>query len=325
MHPNLFAAPWLWVAFFICLGGCEDYLECPPANPIQTGQLPSLLSQTGLYADIEQETLADGVMEFEPAFKLWTDGADKRRWIYLPPDTQIDTSDVDSWEFPVGTKVWKEFARDGVRIETRIMERIGQGDGDWAMVSYVWDGNDAKASIRGVFDAHGTSHNVPGAGECAGCHSGRKSHVLGFSAIQLAGPDGDGPLLAQLVADGRFSDPLPQTMGVPGNDVERAALGYLHANCSHCHNNERPNIAGCFIPDNNLEFHLTASPPQDVTGTAAYRSALDNAITPGQPDNSQLIRLVSGRGVLNQMPPLGTEMVDEVGVQLLREWVEGME
>ena len=44
------------------------------------------------------------------------DRAAKRRWIQLPEGATIDTSDMDYWQFPVGTKLWKEFVRDGVRV-----------------------------------------------------------------------------------------------------------------------------------------------------------------------------------------------------------------
>lgn len=59
---------------------------------------PATLAGTGLFADA-----AAGVFPFEPQYPLWTDGARKRRWIALPPGTAIDASDVDHWQFPVGT------------------------------------------------------------------------------------------------------------------------------------------------------------------------------------------------------------------------------
>ncbi len=85
-----------------------------------------LLSQMGLYSDIPAQELAQGVIPFEPAHVLWADGADKRRFLKLPPGTQIDTSDMDHWQFPVGTKVFKEFALNGQRLETRMIERAAK-------------------------------------------------------------------------------------------------------------------------------------------------------------------------------------------------------
>ncbi len=72
---------------------------------------PSTLACTGLYADIVTKTLAPGVRFYAPAVPLWSDAAQKGRWIQLPAGTQIDASDPNEWTFPVGTKVWKEFSK----------------------------------------------------------------------------------------------------------------------------------------------------------------------------------------------------------------------
>ena len=88
--------------------------------------LPERLSQTGLYADIAAKQIAPGVLSFSPQYPLWSDGARKQRWIALPPGTSVDASDSDAWVFPVGTRLWKEFAFDR-RIETRFLELTAAG------------------------------------------------------------------------------------------------------------------------------------------------------------------------------------------------------
>ena len=45
----------------------------------------------------------------------------------VPEGEQIDTSDMNEWRFPAGTKLFKEL-RDGVRVETRLMLKTGAGD-----------------------------------------------------------------------------------------------------------------------------------------------------------------------------------------------------
>src|SRR5690349_12344978 len=77
----------------------------PDAGEPITG--PTNLSETGLYADFPSRTLAAGVIRYSPRFELWSDGADKARFLLLPAGTTIDTSDMDNWVFPVGTKAWK--------------------------------------------------------------------------------------------------------------------------------------------------------------------------------------------------------------------------
>src|SRR5690606_29357474 len=141
--------------------------------------------------------LASGVEPFEPRFPLWTDGAAKRRWIALPPGTTIDTSDPDRWVFPPGTRLWKEFTRDDVRVETRLLER--RPDGSWRVVAYQWkdEQTDAEARPDVVQNASTADHDIPSRDDCRSCHSQSPTRVLGFGALQLA-HDGEGLTLPQL-------------------------------------------------------------------------------------------------------------------------------
>lgn len=306
--------------------GCQPYRKCDAVDESAVAHLPERLSQTGLYVPDGRETAAPDVRSFRPRFELWSDGASKRRYIWLPPGARIDTSEPDSWQFPVGTKLWKEFTRDGVRVETRLLQRLPHG---WTGVAYLWqrDGSDAFAAPYGAIDALGTAHDVPAANECDACHGGRRSHVLGFSAVQLAGQsEADSLTLDEL---GRL-ELISQVPGVaprvPGNDTEQAALGYLHANCSHCHNAARPNRPGsrCFDPENDLDFLLRADERPTVAETSTYRTATVDVIEPGHPNDSSLLELVSQRSRFTQMPPLASELVDEDAVALLRRWIEAM-
>jgi hypothetical protein len=233
---------------------------------------------------------------------------------------------MDSWQFPVGTKLWKEFTRDNVRVETRLLQRL---QGGWIGLAYLWqgDGSDATAAPYGAIDALGTPHDVPASNECDGCHAGRSSHVLGFSAVQLARQtEPDSLNLEELIRLQLVSRPPLATPRVPGNETEQAALGYLHANCSHCHNASRPNRAGsrCFDPENDIDFSLRAEAGPNVSDTNAYRTASHAGIEPGQPNGSPLIELMGQRSRFNQMPPLGTELVDATAVAVLSRWIEEM-
>jgi hypothetical protein len=307
------------------LVGCQPYRACDPVNESALGELPTRLSLTGLYASDGPGDIAPEVRSFRPRFELWSDGATKQRWIRLPPGTRIDTSDMDSWQFPVGTKVWKEFTRDGVRVETRLLERRPDR---WLGLSYIWDadGSDAIAAPYGAIDARGTPHDVPASNECDACHAGRSSHVLGFSAVQLAHEVEDDSLnLDELVRLDLVTQAPSAPPEVPGDETEQAALGYLHANCSHCHHQARPKQSGarCFDPENKVDFLLRAE-DRSVSETNTYRTAIGECIEPGRPGASKLVDLVGRRSRFRQMPPLATEVVDEAAVALLRRWIEGL-
>jgi hypothetical protein len=321
-----------WPLLLVVLAalGCDPrYWVCAPADRGRLALLPSRLSQTGLYSDLRADQPAPGVWPYRPRFALWSDGAEKRRWIWLPPGTSIDTSRMDSWVFPEGTRLWKEFTRAGVRVETRLLAKVGPRDEDWIGLAYLWnaDGSDALAAPEGAEDARGTPHDVPASAECMGCHGGRRSRVLGFSALQLPGSGAAGELdLAGAARAGLLSAPPLHELEPPGDDTERAALGYLHANCSHCHNQDRPPSQGgrCFDPKNGLDFFLSADHLATTAETATYRTVIGKAITPGNPDDSKVVDLISHRGFFRQMPPLATEEVDHAAVALVRRWIAGM-
>lgn len=315
--------------FTLGLGGCTRYWECDPPDAARLQQLPEKLSQTGLFSGVG-DALGAGVREFEPRFALWSDGAEKRRFIRLPAGERIDTSDMDNWSFPVGTQLWKEFSLGGRRLETRLLRKVGSGIEDWATQAYVWqaDGSDAVATPRGSSNVLGSEHDVPAAGECLACHGGRKSFVLGFSAVQLGYAAEAGRLdLEALVREGLVTRvPESPRIALPGDATAQAALGYVHANCGHCHNQDRPPAAAsrCYDPDNGLDFWLRTGQLGAVSDTPTYRSGRGPAFEPGAPDDSRMIELMSSRGFLKQMPPLGTEHVDPSGLGHVREWIASL-
>ncbi|HRQ63555.1 MAG TPA: hypothetical protein PKZ76_01595 [Xanthomonadaceae bacterium] len=96
---------------------------------------PTWLHDTGLYAAPGTNLLRAEVVSFSPQYPLWSDGARKRRWIALPPGAAIDASQPAAWEFPAGTRLWKEFSVRGRRVETRLIERLA--DGAWRFAAYA--------------------------------------------------------------------------------------------------------------------------------------------------------------------------------------------
>jgi len=308
--------------------GCASYRRCSAPPSGQQAELPPLLSQTGLFSAAAADPANADTQPYAPAFALWSDGASKQRWIQLPAGSRIDTSNMDDWSFPVGTKFWKEFSRGGRRIETRLLVRVGPAANDWAGAAYLWDTDqrDARLAPEGRRDADGAGHDVPSAADCNGCHGGRRSHVLGFSAQQLAQP-GVPLSLDALARRGWLTHAPEHPPSIPGNDSERAALGYLHANCGHCHNRQRPARGDgprCYDPERSIDFWLPLNPEGAAAEMPAVKTTVPRYVTPGDPDDSRLMSLVSRRGARLHMPPLGSQQVDPDGVARLRAWIEGL-
>ena len=281
------------------------------APAIEIGEPPATLAETGL-----------GILRvrsFAPAYPLWTDGAAKRRWIHVPPGTAIDASDPDAWQFPVGTRLWKEFAFAGAPTETRYMVRTADG---WRYATYVWnpDGTATRAPAAGapsVELAPGVRHQVPGDHDCKACHEGGPTPVLGFAAVQLAAELPD--LVAAGVVRGLPAELVEDPPRIAGTPLERAALGYLHGNCGGCHRADGP------LASLGMVLAQPARGDDPVARTAIGRPSRFRApglrIAPGDPDASVLLTRMRARTPVAQMPPLGTRLVDDEATQLVADWI----
>jgi hypothetical protein len=333
-------------------GRCERFLRAcaaalglscaSPADPASAAPPDyTALAETGLYSSSRELGVSARARAFAPAFALWSDGATKSRWIELPEGERIDTRDMDHWLFPVGTRAWKEFALDGVRLETRLIERWGPGASDYFMGAFVWNAEQTQAWLApdGAEDVLGTEHDVPARDRCPACHDGDVGRILGFSAFQLRAA----ALVPELAEAGFASldissaegwlDELPPPPPAPASDATAtAALGYLHANCGHCHNPR-----GTAWPDTQMLLRLElddslderSGPYQSVVSQRLQyvrdqRGEITLRVDPGHPESSGLVARMAVRGPKVQMPPLATEQVDAAGVELMRDWIAAM-
>jgi hypothetical protein len=332
------------IAALVAIGaGCSSsasYRRCAEVPPTQLERLPNKLSGTGLFgangATVGAPGVPDlgaGVVAFTPRFELWSDGATKRRFIALPEGTQIDTSDMDAWRFPEGTKLWKEFTRDGVRVETRWLAKIGSADEDWLAAAYLWDddGRDATLVVDGVVDARGTAHDVPAAAQCMACHGGTASRVLGVSAVQLPWSTSDDDLsLTGLRDAGRLTSAPEAPIELPGDEPTRRGLGYLHANCAHCHNQhrplQRPGDPRCFDPRREIDLSLRTDQLARIEDTPVFRSCVDGALVPGDAEGSALFRRARGdlEAFQARMPPLANDVPDPSVLPVLRAFIDAL-
>jgi hypothetical protein len=307
---------------------------------------PERLRDTGLYADWPTRTIAADNLPFAPQYPLWSDGATKRRWVRMPQGTFIDASDPDVWRFPVGTRIWKEFSFDR-RAETRFMELTDAG---WQYATYAWNDDESEAVLapemgirQSVPIRDGVRHAVPSQADCRACHEAGPVRVLGLTALQLS-PDRDpnaphaetpppGAVdLPALVARGLIRGHARSLLTNPpriqaATPSGRAALGYLHANCGGCHT-DTGELKSLSFALNYLLNGPVAPPPALFTSLGRPSrfqmpapSQMEERVCAGQPDKSVLVARMSSRNPLLQMPPLGTRIVDEAAVQLIRQWI----
>ncbi len=316
-------------------------------SPILTP--PKLLSETGLYTNIHSKTVAKGNLLFAPQYPLWSDGAAKKRWIYLPPKQTIDARLIDDWVFPVGTKLWKEFTF-GKRVETRYLEKIGKSS--WIFAAYIWNGTETDAELvseKGLKNyaeiAPGVRHDIPGLIDCKACHDGQgRDAVLGFNALQLSSDRDPNALHAEpfthdmvnfndLVKQKYITHAAQQYLDKPAvieavSPRARAALGYLNANCGGCHNSTDPlSSVGMFLKYmlaghsgqrrlSTVVGHLSKYKIPDVPADQNFR------ILPGNAARSVIPYRMGTRNPYIQMPPLGTKIIDTIALNLITAWIK---
>lgn len=319
----------------------------PPA--VAGSPAPQSLSETALYADWASRAVRPDILPFSPQYPLWSDGAVKRRWIALPPGEAIDASRPGAWEFPRGTKLWKEFSVNGRQVETRLIERLA--DGDWRYASYAWSA-DGRESVLAPPEgipawplSGGGSYAIPSEADCRACHEGAPVPVLGFSALQLsadrdplaphAEPRRPGEPDLRALAERGWLVGFPESMLEVPPRIEaptaagRAVLGYLHGNCGHCHGSPADSLAS--VP---VALQLALDPREAGQGADAIRAMLKapararmsgdteaRLLRPGDAASSLLPMRMRSRDPRIRMPPIGTALPDSAALALIEHWI----
>ncbi|HMF15537.1 MAG TPA: hypothetical protein VKE94_24660, partial [Gemmataceae bacterium] len=175
--------------------------------------------------------------------------------------------------------------------------------------------------------------HFPSRAECTLCHTMPAKYVLGLNTLQLnKDQDYNNGIVANqldtLEAIGLFTAPLPEPPArLPRLvdyeneklDVNLRARSYLHSNCAHCHMK---------WGGGNAEFLLLATLDLPDTGTVETKPGQGTfdlrdprIIVPGDPDRSLVAYRMAKLG-LGRMPHVASSVVDEKGVQLIRQWIK---
>ena len=302
---------------------------------------PPLLSQTGLYAGEGTTQIDPRNRPFSPQYPLWSDGAAKRRWIRLPEGAAIDARDLSRWDFPVGTRFWKEFSFDGHKVETRFLWRVSKEQ--WVFASYAWNEAQTDASLApetGIPNvaevAPGKRHSIPSVSDCRSCHDSARTEILGFDALNLSddrdpnAPHAE-PLTREMITLRTLTEEKPDDAEAHrARDDAAADRGVVAASARLARvsvdqlrqlpqSREFDRVAGI-----DSQAHRAGSrepgvrEPDQCTAALATTAGkrghwvvpeaqeASRIINPGHPESSALIRRVKSRRPSSQMPPLGT-------------------
>lgn len=307
-----------------------------PDEPAANNDFPTSLLDTGCVDPDDPTQPASGLVPYTVNALFWSDNAEKERYMALPDGETITVEDNGDWTFPTGTVLMKNFRLDGELFETRLF--VHHDDGQWAGYSYEWNDAGTDATwVRGgkVKEVAGQQWVYPSSGDCLNCHTENAGRALGPENAQLDGEfvytstNRRSNQLATLGHIGMFDTaPDPEEVDElvdPFGDAELTsrARSYLHTNCSGCHRSGtdlRPKFDLTAGTNPLIDDELCNSDPvgSDLGVAGAKR------LVPGEPDQSLLLLRMSRRDA-NAMPPLGSNIVDDAGVELVRQWIEGLD
>ncbi len=352
-HPVIWRALlgiWWGLLVFSCGHANADV----SAEAILGDNPPKLLSAFGFFEDLRIQKPAAGVVRFEIATPLFSDGALKSRFVHVPNGQAAQYDDTEAFDFPTGTALIKTFAfpadyrrpDQNVRlIETRVL--LHRADG-WQAFAYLWNAEqtDAVLKIAGAkvdistVALDGTAlaftYSVPNKNQCKACHAFNGEIVpLGPKARNLNRdleyPSGKENQLAHWTAIGMLADaPAPSAAPtVPdwrdnSASLDLRARTWLDVNCAHCHRQEGPaSNSGLWLTfgeKDPVKFGVGKRP------VAAGKGSGDRQfdISPGDPDGSILPYRVESIEPGVMMPELGRHIPDPDAVVLLRDWIGQM-
>ena len=316
------------------------YRLSPGAVDAETpDDFPRMLSETGCVDVDDPSRLAPGFLRYEVTAPLWSDGAAKARWAWLPAGTEATVDGAGGFEFPVGTVLVKEFETEGYRVETRFYVR--HDDGAWGGYSYVWDPGQTDAYLAAPTE-FGAAPQLedpwpfPTRRDCGQCHNGAAGVTLGLTVPMLdrtvrdeEGQELDqltqwterGWLAARPTSPAPFPDPYAEGEAA-GADVDARARAYLDTNCAPCH---RPGSGVQVDLDLRATTPLAATRTCDVAPVGTDLGIADpRRIAPGDPERSLLLARMGIRGE-GQMPPLASNKVDGPATELVRAWIASLE
>lgn len=308
-----------------------------PAAPAAPSTFPDRLSKTGCVDAADPKKPAAGVIPFGVNAPLWSDGAQKERFLAVPDGKTITVQDLDGdFDFPNGTVLIKNFTVAGKRTETRLFMR--HDDGGWNGYTYEWldDGSDAVLLPAGKTKTVGAqTWTFPSRSDCVACHSEAAGRSLGPELGQLNG-DYTYPSTNRIANQlktldhiGMFDKPLgkpveqlvayPDPYGTAA--LEARARAYLHSNCSNCH---RPKGGGRGNMDLRFGTAFVDTKSCNVDPEAGDLGvAGSKLIVPGAPDKS-ILSLRPHSPAANRMPPLGSSIVDDPGMKVLDDWIRSI-
>jgi uncharacterized repeat protein (TIGR03806 family) len=309
-----------------------------------SGTLPTTLSGTGVFSTASSLTVKPGVVPFTVNNPLWSDNADKKRWVALPGSAKIGFNATGEFAWPGGTVLVKHFeipkTGGGVRrLETRLLVLDAAGTNGYG-VTYKWraDNSEADLVVAGgadevLSDVSGSpTWRYPSRDQCLQCHTANAGFVLGPKTRQLNGtfayPTGRSDnqlrtwnylqMFTNRIDEGAIAGlrklvPITDT----GASLETRVRSYLDSNCAGCH---RPNGTGAAF---DTRFDVAMDQQAIINGDLRDALGISGAkvVVPKDLAKSVAHLRMTSTDPARRMPPVGRNVVHTAAVDLLAQWI----
>jgi len=351
----------------------------PNVPPIDTGALCSAegtgvnrdaieadcpnLSDYRLFADAANPLTNpnSGGIIYDLTTPLFTDYANKYRFVFVPEGEKAVYRSEVVFDFPVGTIIAKTFTiqadlRDASSaqdiIETRLLIHRKEG---WVALPYIWNQakTDAVLTLTGGTQAvnwidingapQSTNYVIPNTNNCANCHNeedlntgeeelipiGPKARLLNKDFAYDSGTDNqlhhwtEQGILVNAPTDTDSINTIPLWEDTSANLDDRAR-GYLDINCAHCHSPAGAGRTSGLFLEYFRPFGVDVGECKTPVA-AGGAGVLEYDIVPGDAAASIMDYRMDSNEPAVRMPEIGRSIIHTEGVQLIRDWINAMD
>ncbi len=326
-------------------------------NLLMANKPATKLSDYGLFEDSAARIPSAGLVRYELNNPLFTDYAQKIRYLYVPPASGAAIYQEQAvLDFPVGSVLIKTFAypktfeeptKDVRFIETRLLVRKISG---WKAYPYIWNEDQSEAILKVAGGrmqipiiwregrAGKIDYLIPNMNQCKGCHTnGNKEFTpIGPKVRNLNRLSHDGTLnqITMLQKAGYLREgpndltkipKTPDPFDVSSGSLFERARAYLDGNCAHCHSPGHPaDTSGLYLNyEEEREIHWGVDKPPVAAGRGAGGLSVD--IEPGSPEQSILLYRMDSIDPGVMMPELGRSTIHKEGVELIRDFIQSLD
>lgn len=327
----VFAISCVFIVIISCRRNDNDFeVQIPDFNFPQTISFKSSLSDYNIFKGSPSNLIPSNEFKLlELSSALFTDYSHKQRLVKVPDGHSITKLNDGTLDFPDGTILTKTFFYYNDERDTSLGKRIIETrleikeSGTWNIATYLWnksqtdatlrlDGQDTPVSWTNLYGKNlSTLYHVPTQNECMTCHQSNSTlSPIGPTLLNLnKSVIRNGTELNQLThlqllgLLEQFSvTNIPEMVDYKDLNASLSERGraYLAINCAHCHNPSAWNTPA------EKDFDFRYEIPFGHTGIQNAKDEIS-------------------RNVINQeMPFIGTSIIDEEGVALLIEYLNSL-